>query len=113
MSPTSPPEAFRLPEVRRPRYAIARIVRLSSVAMGTGAAALIGGVLVDMAGTIALARPDVFLQLGRLEGPLFALGQVLLVGGAIARRLARRQQDRESSVSTESDDRSDARHTVD
>ena len=105
MSASSPPEAFRLPDVRRSPLPAARVVRASSVAMVVGTAALVGGVLVDMAGGVLAARPDLFLPLDRLEGPLFGLGQVLLVGGAIVRRLARRQQVRDAGHYPHEDER--------
>jgi hypothetical protein len=100
MTATSPPEAFLLAEpdeFRRPASPAA--LRIGNGAMVAGTAALISGVLIDMAGGVLVANaPSLFLTIGQLRGPLIACGQVLLVGGAIAARLARRRMTREGVV---------------
>lgn len=104
MSTVSPSEAFSLAEVRRSGVAAARLVKSGSVAMAAGTAGLLGGIALHMVESALAAGPEFLAQLGRLESPLIAIGQVLLVGGAIVRRLARRRQDREGCRPGEGED---------
>jgi hypothetical protein len=104
MTAVSPPEAFALakPNAQRPP-AIPAAMRIGHGAMITGTAALIAGVLIDMAGgTLVANAPSLFLAIGPFRGPLIACGQVLLVGGAIAARLAKRRMARESAAASRS-----------
>ena len=89
----SPPEPFPVESSRRrPTPALRAAVRAGNVAMATGAVALVAGIAIEMSeGMLAVGAPWLFHTVGRLEGPLIACGQVLLVGGAVAARLARRR----------------------
>ena len=93
MTALSPPEAFRVqPSHRRPVRTLPAAVRAGNVAMAAGAVALVAGVVIELSeGLLAAGAPGLFLTVARLEGPLLACGQVLLVGGAVAARLARRR----------------------
>ena len=100
MTAVSPPEAFPLakPNGQRPPA-----LRIGKGAMAAGTAALISGVLIDMAGGLLVTNASsLFLAIGSLEAPLIACGQVLLVGGAIAARLAKRRMARESAAASRS-----------
>ena len=97
MSTVSPPEPFPIEPTRSPRApAIAPerlpAVRMGGAAMVAGASALVIGALIELAeGVLAAGAPGLFRLVGPLEAPLLACGQVLLVGGAITARLARRR----------------------
>ena len=98
MSAISPPHAFPVEPVRRDAVpTLPRAVRAGNVAMVSGAVALVGGTLIELAeGLLIFGPPDVMQIVGRLQGLLLACGQVLLVGGAVAARLARRRAAREA-----------------
>ena len=100
MTAVSPPEAFPLAKPdSRPSPALPTALRIGNGAMIAGTAALMSGVLIDMAGGLLAANASsLFLTIGPLEAPLIACGQVLLVGGAIAARLAKRRIARESAA---------------
>jgi hypothetical protein len=99
MSPQSPPEAFPIAESARPGRVAARTVRGSGIAMAAGTAALVGGVLLELGEGLLVAGPEGLALLARLQAPLLAIGQVLLVGGAIVRRIAWKRQQRAANRS--------------
>src|SRR5215203_4868795 len=103
MSATSPPESFpveRTPDRHLSEHrvvALPRAVRAGNAAMGLGAGALVAGVLIEVAeGLLVVYAPDLFQVLGGLQAPLLTCGQVLLGGGAVAARLARRRAARQA-----------------
>ena len=100
MTAVSPPEAFPLAEQSQSRApALPRAVRVGNQSMLAGAAALMAGTIIEMSsGLLVTTAPALFLVLDRLDAPLMGAGQVLLVGGAIAARMARRRLAREAST---------------
>ena len=104
MTAVSPPEAFPLAKSdSRPSLALPTALRVGHGAMIAGTTALMSGVLIDMAGgLLATNASSLFLAIGPLEAPLIACGQVLLVGGAVAARLAKRRMARESTAASRS-----------
>lgn len=98
MSVVSPPHAFPVEPVRSDALpTLPRAVRAGNVAMVSGAVALVAGTLIELSeGLFVFATPPLLEVVGRLQGALFACGQVLLVGGAVAARLARRRAAREA-----------------
>ena len=93
MGAVSPARAFPV-EPARPGAvpALPRGVRAGNAAMLGGAIALVGGTLIELAeGLLVWSAPEVLQVVGPVQGGLLACGQVLLVGGAVAARLARRQ----------------------
>ena len=98
MSAVSPPHAFPVEPVRSGAVPVLPTgVRVGNVAMVSGAVALVAGTLIELSeGLLIFGPPDAMQIVGRLQGLLLACGQVLLVGGAIAARLARRRAVREA-----------------
>jgi hypothetical protein len=93
MTATTPPETFPLAESSERRLpALPLGVRAGNRAMVVGTVALVAGVLIEMVDGLLVANaPWLFMAVAGLERPLIACGQVLLVGGAIAARIARRR----------------------
>jgi hypothetical protein len=93
MTAITPPETFPLAESSGRRLpAVPLGVRVGNRAMTTGTLALVAGVLLEMSDGLLVANaPWLFMVVAGLERPLLACGQVLLVGGAIAARIARRR----------------------
>jgi hypothetical protein len=97
MGAVSPPHAFPVERVRSSVPALPPGVRAGNASMLGGAVALVAGTLIEVSeGLLVFGAPEVMQTAGRVEGMLFACGQVLLVGGAIAARLARRRAARDA-----------------
>lgn len=96
MNAISPREPFAVRQIsEHPAAVPPRGVRIGNRAMVSGVVALISGVIIELSGNLVnAAGPDLAHLLGALEQPLIACGQVLVVGGAVVARLARRRADK-------------------
>jgi hypothetical protein len=106
MTAVSPPEAFPLAQQGHSRLpTLPLAVRVGNRAMLAGAAALVAGTLIEMSSGFVVANaPALFLVLDRLDAPLMGAGQLLLFGGAVAARMARRRLAREERLARRADD---------
>ncbi|MEO6528577.1 MAG: hypothetical protein ABIP93_18310 [Gemmatimonadaceae bacterium] len=98
MTAATPPETFPLAQESERRPASPLVIRVADVSMIAGAVALVGSALIEMStGILVATAPWLYLAIGVFERPLLACGQILLVGGAIVARLARRRAARAES----------------
>ena len=106
MTAVSPPEAFPLAQKSQSGLpALPLAVRAGNRAMLAGAAALMAGTIIEMSsGFLVTTVPALFLVLDRLEAPLMGAGQLLLFGGAVAARMARRRLTRDEGSARGTDD---------